>query len=79
MDRRADRRPLPDLAEHFSGTTRKWFTFTNGAHVDSLDPVTAERWYDFLSLFVARRLPDLSPAVRALAPGSISRDGDPAA
>ena len=58
----------PDLAEHFSGTRLKWFTFTNGAHVDSLDPVTAERWYDFLSLFVARRLPDLSPGVRALAP-----------
>ena len=30
-----------DLAEHFTGTTRKWFTFTNGAHIDSLDPYTA--------------------------------------
>ena len=27
-----------DLAQHFTGTNRKWFTFTNGAHVDSLDP-----------------------------------------
>ena len=58
----------PDLAEHFTGTRLKWFTFTNGVHVDSLDPATAERWYDFLSLFVARRQPALSPAVRALAP-----------
>ncbi len=58
----------PDLAEHFGGTRLKWFTFTNGAHVDSLDPLTAERWYDFLSLFVAGRLPALSPGVRALAP-----------
>ncbi len=58
----------PDLAEHFSGTRLKWFTFTNGVHVDSLDPATAERWYDFLSLFVARREPALSPTVRALAP-----------
>jgi predicted acyl esterase len=58
----------PDLAEHFTGTRLKWFTFTNGVHVDSLDPPTAERWYDFLSLFVARRLPALSPAVRSLAP-----------
>ena len=58
----------PDLAAHFSGTPRKWFTFTNGAHIDSLDPSTAVRWYDFLSLFVARRLPALSPATRALAP-----------
>jgi uncharacterized protein len=58
----------PDLAEHFSGTPWKWFTFTNGTHIDSLDPATAARWYDFLSLFVAGRLPSLSPAVKALAP-----------
>jgi predicted acyl esterase len=58
----------PGLASHFTGTRRKWFTFTNGAHIDSLDPVTAERWYDFLSLFVAHRLPALSPTVRLLAP-----------
>jgi predicted acyl esterase len=58
----------PDLAGHFTGTSLKWFTFTNGVHFDSLDPATALRWYDFLSLFVARRLPALSPTVRALAP-----------
>src|SRR5438270_1276900 len=43
----------PDLAEHFTGTQRKWFTFTNGAHVDSLDPATYDRWCDFLELYVA--------------------------
>jgi uncharacterized protein len=46
-----------DLAQDFTGTTRKWFTFTNGAHIDSLDPATFNRWYDFLSLFVAHRAP----------------------
>ena len=46
-----------DLAEQFTGTSRKWFTFTNGAHIDSLDPATFNRWYDFLSLFVAHRAP----------------------
>ena len=46
-----------DLAEHFTGTERKWFTFTNGAHVDSLDPDTLDRLYDFLELFVAHRAP----------------------
>ena len=29
-----------DLAEHFTGTRHKWFTFTNGVHTDSLDPAT---------------------------------------
>ena len=49
-----------DLAEHFTGTTRKWFTFTNGAHVDSLDPQTFNRWYDFLELYVAQQAPLLN-------------------
>jgi predicted acyl esterase len=46
-----------DLAQHLTGTTRKWFTFTNGAHIDSLDPATFNRLYDFLKLFVAREAP----------------------
>src|SRR5437764_3428413 len=47
----------PTLAEHFTGTTRKWFTYTNGAHVDSLDPETFNRWFDFLELYVAKQSP----------------------
>jgi predicted acyl esterase len=58
----------PDIAQHFTGTHHKWFTFTNGVHGDSLDPATLTRWYDFLELFVARRAPHLSAAVRAEAP-----------
>jgi len=59
----------PDLAEHFTGTRRKWFTFTNGTHVDSLDPATFDRWYDFLQLYVAKRAPILgSAAIQAAAP-----------
>jgi uncharacterized protein len=46
-----------DLAQHFTGTTKKWFTFTNGAHIDSLDPDTYDRWYDFLELYVAHKAP----------------------
>ena len=50
-----------DLAAHFTGTQRKWFTFTNGTHIDSLDPATFNRWYDFLELYVAQQKPELSP------------------
>jgi predicted acyl esterase len=57
-----------DLASHFSGTSQKWFTFTNGVHTDSLDPDTFLRWFDFLKLFVARQAPHMSAATRALAP-----------
>ena len=47
----------PTLAEHMTGTRRKWFTYTNGTHVDSLDPETYNRWCDFLQIFVAKRTP----------------------
>ena len=52
-----------DLAQHFTGTTRKWFTFTNGAHIDSLDPYTYNRLYDFLELYVAHQAPIVNQAV----------------
>jgi predicted acyl esterase len=59
----------PDLAQHFTGTNLKWFTFTNGAHIDSLDPYTYDRWYDFLELFVAHQAPIVNQApTRAAAP-----------
>jgi uncharacterized protein len=58
-----------DLAQHLTGTTRKWFTFTNGAHIDSLDPYTYNRMYDFLELYVAKQAPIVNSAVvRAAAP-----------
>ena len=57
-----------DLAPHFTGTRHKWFTFANGVHVDSLDPQTFNRWYDFMELYVAHRRPELSAATRSLAP-----------
>ncbi len=58
-----------DLAEHFTGTEHKWFTFTNGAHIDSLDPNTLNRLDDFLELYVAHQAPINNRAVLdALAP-----------
>jgi uncharacterized protein len=59
----------PTLAKNFSGTSRKWFTFANGTHVDALAPETFNRWYDFLQLYVAKQAPILNSAlVRAAAP-----------
>src|SRR5205823_146634 len=59
----------PDLAQHMTGTKFKWFTFTNGAHIDSLDPATFNRWYDFLELFVAHQSPMTNQAgIRGGAP-----------
>jgi predicted acyl esterase len=49
----------PTLAEHMTGTDKKWFTFTNGVHTDSLDPETYNRLYDFLELYVDHQAPAL--------------------
>ncbi|MEA2311090.1 MAG: uncharacterized protein QOE28_1058 [Solirubrobacteraceae bacterium] len=57
----------PALASAFTGTTKKWFTFTNGSHIDSLDPATVNRWYDFLELYVAQRAPRLTAGQRSFA------------
>ncbi len=58
-----------DLAQHFTGTSKKWFTYTNGAHIDSLDPWTYTRMYDFLMLYVAKQNPATNSAVvKAAAP-----------
>jgi hypothetical protein len=44
-------------------------TFTNGAHIDSLDPATLNRMYDFLELYVAKQAPLVDSAViKAAAP-----------
>jgi predicted acyl esterase len=61
----------PTLAEHMTGTSKKWFTYTNGTHVDSLDPATYNRLYDFLELYVAKEAPALKSAlVRASFPAA---------
>jgi predicted acyl esterase len=52
----------PTLASRLTGTTRKWITFTNGTHVDSLSPEVFNRWYDFLQLYVAKQAPAANAA-----------------
>ena len=51
----------PTLAGHMTGTDKKWFTYTNGVHTDSLDPETYNRLYDFFSIYVAQQAPGTSP------------------
>ena len=43
---------------------KKWFTFTNGTHVDSLKPETASRLLSFLEIYVN----ESAPAAKAADP-----------
>ena len=56
-----------NLADRFTSTRRKWFTFENGFHIDSLDPETFNRWFDFLELYVAGRKTELSSLLKSSA------------
>lgn len=47
----------PTMASRLTGTDKKWVTFTNGTHIDSLDPETFNKWLDFLYLYVAKAPP----------------------
>ena len=59
----------PTLAREMTGTDKKWFTFTNGPHIDSLSPETYNRLYDFLRIYVAEDTPATYAAqVQASAP-----------
>jgi uncharacterized protein len=56
------------MLDRFTATERKKFTMFNGRHPDGYSPMVLTRWYEFLEFYVAKRVPKLSPAVRALAP-----------
>jgi X-Pro dipeptidyl-peptidase C-terminal non-catalytic domain len=60
----------PTLAEHMTGTDKKWFMYTNGTHVDSLDPETYNRLYDFLNIYVGQQAdpPAQTAFIQATAP-----------
>ena len=60
-----------NLADRFTGTDKRWFTFTNGTHVDALAPEGFNRWFDFLNIYVAKQAPSQNPylpVIKAAAP-----------
>jgi uncharacterized protein len=51
-----------NLFDDFTGTDHAYFTATNGSHTDPLSPWIFQRWYEFLSIYVAHKVPSLPPA-----------------
>jgi hypothetical protein len=49
-------------------TDKAWFTITNGAHIDSLDPAVLDRWIEFLQIYVAQVVPKRPAAAALLGP-----------
>jgi predicted acyl esterase len=44
----------------------------NGRHPDGYGPQNLNRWFEFLELYVARRVPVMNPLVRAFLPGIVA-------
>jgi uncharacterized protein len=56
------------LLDAFSSAPIVRVNLWNGRHPDGYGPANLMRWFEFLELYVAQRVPRLNPVVRALAP-----------
>lgn len=53
-----------NMLDRFANAPLTRFTVYNGRHPDGYAPAIISRWFEFLELYVARRVPRLHPAVR---------------
>jgi hypothetical protein len=61
------------MLDQFSASPVVRFTMFNGHHPDGFHPSNLLRLFEFLSFYVARRVPRLDPMVRALAPAELEK------
>lgn len=59
---------FPAFLDNFANAPKMFITLTNGLHIDALGPSLLGRYVEYLNLYVADRVPDLSTAV---APASL--------
>lgn len=59
---------FPALIEHLTGTPDLVVSMQNGTHGDALIPENTQRWFEFLDFYVARKIPEVPPIIRAGAP-----------
>jgi len=58
---------FPAMLDKFTGSPHVYITLTNGLHTESLTPPVLGRYFEFLDLYVAKKVPDLS-SLDAVAP-----------
>jgi len=59
------------MLRDFTSTDRKHFTMFNGHHPDGYQAFHLSHWFEFLSLYVAGRVPHVDPLVRAALPAEM--------
>jgi predicted acyl esterase len=63
-----------DILNHFEKSQHARFVLYNGRHVDGYSPLTLARWWEFLELFVAKRVPRMPDWMRELGAAEFSRE-----
>ena len=53
---------FPVMLSHFTSSPHVYVTLVNGLHTESLSPPVARRYFEFLQLYVAQKVPDLGVA-----------------
>lgn len=53
-----------NMLDRFEGAPVAKFTVYNGRHPDGYAPAIISRWFEFLEIYVARRVPRLHPVIR---------------
>ena len=56
------------MIDRFASSPHSKVTVFNGHHPDGFSPMVVARWYEFLSFYVAQRLPVLPEAIRQFGP-----------
>jgi uncharacterized protein len=51
---------FPAMLDKFTGSPHVYITLMNGLHTESLSPPVLGRYFEFLQLYVAKKVPDLS-------------------
>lgn len=62
------------MLENFTGAGKKRFVLFNGHHPDGYAAHNLSRWYEFLGLYVAKRVPRLLDVVRIALPGEMEKN-----
>jgi len=60
------------MVDNFDSTKLLRVTMWNGRHPDGYAPINLTRWYEFLELYVADRVPKMNPLIRAALPGVLA-------
>ncbi len=61
-----------DMLGNFTDAAVRRFILYNGRHGDALAPMVVTRWYEFLELYVAKRVPRLPEYMRTLGAAQLS-------